>query len=228
MGLDLYAKIEPYLGFDEEVQSLHDIFLEKLLNINAKKVLDIGCGSGEFILKAKKNGIDIEGIDLSKEMVKRALDKGVFARAIDLCELEEKYDAAVAIFDVLNYLDKKELKRFLECVDNILVEGGYFICDINTLYGFKEIAPGVIAIDKNDKYIVLDAEFENNILLTKIDYFEKVDDCFKKYSGSIKQYYHEIEQLKTVKNLKIVDIDFVALFSDISDKAILVYKKEKN
>ena len=116
----------------------------------------------------------------------------------------------------------------MKCVDNILVEGGYFICDINTLYGFKEIAPGVIAIDKNDIYVVLDAEFENNILLTKIDYFEKVDDCFKKYSGSIKQYYHEIEQLKTVKNLKIVDIDFVALFSDISDKAILVYKKEKN
>ncbi|WP_281950605.1 class I SAM-dependent DNA methyltransferase [Nitrosophilus kaiyonis] len=227
MSLDLYAIIEPYLGFDEEKEFLHDIYLEKLKHLNAKKVLDIGCGSGSFLLKAKKNGIDIEGIDLSKEMVKRALEKGVSAKAIDLCKLEKKYDAAVAIFDVLNYLDKKEIKRFLKCVDNVLVDGGYFICDINTLYGFKEVAQGVIAIDKEDRYIVLDAEFEKNILLTKIDYFEKVENCYKKYSGFIKQYYHEIDQLKEVKNLKIVDIDFVALYSDISDKAILIYKKGK-
>lgn len=226
MGLDLYAKIEPYLGFEKEVAELYDIFLEKLSNFNVKKVLDIGCGSGDFILKAKEAGFDIKGIDLSKEMVKRALEKGANAEAIDLCEIDEKYEACVAIFDVLNYLNKDELKRFLKCVDNVLAKGGYFICDINTLYGFEEIAQGTIAIDKKDKFIVMDAEFENEQLITKITYFEKENSCYKKFSGVIKQYYHDIESLKKSNHLKLIDIDFVALFSDISDKAILVYKKE--
>ena len=228
MGLDLYAKIEPYLGFEKEVESLHDIFLEKLKSFGAKKVLDIGCGSGAFMEKAKKEGIDIKGIDLSSEMVKRALSKNLDARAMDLCSVNEKFDAAVAIFDVINYLDKKELKRFLKCVDNILEDGGYFICDINTLYGFEEIAQGTIAIDKKDIYTVLDAEFDKDILTTKIVYFEKDGECYKRSDAEIKQYYHDIDSLKKIENLKIVDIDFVALFSDISDKAILIYKKEKS
>jgi len=226
MSLDLYAKIEPYLGFENEINELYDIFLEKLKILEVNRVLDIGCGSGQFIKRAKEMGFDIEGIDLSEKMVKRAIELGVKAKNIDLCSVNKKYEACVAIFDVLNYLDKNELKRFLECVDNVLEKGGYFICDINTLYGFEEIAQGSSIIDKNDLFIAIDAEFEKDILTTKITLFEKKDKCYEKEDGVIKQYYHKIDSLKKAKNLKIVDIDFVALFSDISDKAILIYKKE--
>jgi len=226
LSLDLYAKVEPYLGFEKEIKKLHDIFLEKLINLNVKKVLDIGCGSGDFLVKAKKAGLDAEGIDLSKKMVEKALQKGVNAKHLDLCEVEKKYDAAVAIFDVLNYLDKENLKRFLFCVDNVLNSGGYFICDINTLYGFEEIAQGVIAIDKEEIFISLEAEFEDDKLKTKIVCFDKVsNECFKKEAGEIIQYYHDIDSLKVCDNLQLIDVEFVALFSDISDKAILIYKK---
>ncbi|WP_187648164.1 class I SAM-dependent DNA methyltransferase [Nitrosophilus labii] len=226
MSLDLYAKIEPYLGFEKEVGELHDIFLEKLLNLGAKKVLDIGCGSGDFLVKAKKAGIEIEGIDLSFNMVQNALKKGVNAYHKDLCEVDDKYDAAVAIFDVLNYLNSENFKKFLCCVDNVLVKNGHFICDINTLYGFEEIAQGVVAIDKDNTFISIEAEFENKELRTKIVMFEKGDNgCYKKSRGEIVQYYHDIDSLKSCKGLKLTDMDFIALFSDISDKVILTYEK---
>ena len=227
MSLDLYAKIEPFLGFKEEVEELYNLFLEKLLNLGVKKVLDIGCGSGDFLLKAQKAGLDIEGIDLSSEMVKRALKKGAKASCKDLCDLDKKFDAAVAIFDVVNYLNKDELKRFLCCVDNVLVKNGYFICDINTLHGFKDVAQGCVVIDKDEVFIALDAEFNNNILKTDLTLFEKRSPaCYKKESGSIKQYYHHMDILKDCKNLQLIDIDFVTLFSDEPDKAMLIYKKE--
>jgi SAM-dependent methyltransferase len=226
--LDLYAKIESYLGFEKEIEKLHDIFLEKLINLNVKKVLDIGCGSGDFLVKAKKAGFDIEGIDLSKKMVEKALQKGVNAKYLDLCKVEKKYDAAVAIFDVLNYLDKRSLKKFLFCVDNVLKEGGYFICDVNTLYGFEEIAQGAIVIDKGNIFIAIEAEFEDEKLKTNIVCFNKATKgCFKKESGEIIQYYHNIDSLKVCNNLQLIDMDFVALFSDISDKTILIYKNKK-
>ncbi len=226
MSLDLYAKIEPYLGFEKEVNELHDIFLEKLLNLEAKKVLDIGCGSGDFLVKAKKAGIEIEGIDLSFNMVQNALKKGVKAYRKDLCEVDGKYDAAVAIFDVLNYLNFENLKKFLCCVDNVLIKNGHFICDINTLYGFEEIAQGVVAIERDGVFISLDAEFEDKELKTKIVLFEEEDKgCYRKSRGEIVQYYHDIDSLKSCKSLKLKDVDFIALFSDISDKAILTYEK---
>lgn len=229
MSLDLYAKIEPYLGFEDEVKKLHNIFLDKLIELNAKKVLDIGCGSGEFLLKAEERGIDIEGIDLSSEMVKRAAKKGAKAYCKDLCKVDKKYDAAVAIFDVVNYLNKKELKKFLCCASNVLKEGGYFICDINTLHGFEDIAEGSVIIDKNDIFFAIDAEFRGDRLKTDINLFQKRDSsCYEKESGSITQYYHSVEELKSCKNLKLEDIDFISLFSDLPDKAILTYAKEWN
>ena len=227
MSLNLYAKIEPYLGFKKEQEELHNLFLEKLLNLGVKKVLDIGCGSGDFLLKAQKSGLEIEGIDLSAKMVQRAIQKGVKAFCIDLCGFNKKVEAAVAIFDVLNYLNKKELKKFLSCVDNVLVKNGFFVCDINTLYGFTDVAQGSMIVDKKDRFIALDAEFEDEILETKITLFEKENSgCHTKESGVIKQYYHDIEELKLFKNLKLIDIDFISLFSDLSDKAILTFKKE--
>lgn len=225
MSLDLYAKIETHLSFKKEIDKLHNIFLERLKNLGVKRVLDIGCGSGDFILKAKRAGFDIEGIDLSVEMIKRASKKGVRAYNKDLCQIDKKYDAAVAIFDVLNYLEISSLKKFLCCVDNVLENSGYFICDINTLYGFEEVAPGAVVIDKEDIFISLDAEFKDDKLITKIVTFKKDKNCFKKESGDIVQYYHEVDDLKVCKSLELIDIDFVSLFSDVFDKAILTYKK---
>ena len=40
--------------------------------------------------------------------------KGLNAKAIALVDVKEKFDCATAIFDVLNYIPKKELKTFIK------------------------------------------------------------------------------------------------------------------
>ncbi|WP_200762389.1 class I SAM-dependent DNA methyltransferase [Nitrosophilus alvini] len=228
MGLDLYAKIEPYLGFDEEIEYLHRLFLEKLKKSGAKKILDIGCGSGSFLQKAKAAGLEAKGIDLSGEMVRRARQSGVDAECKDLCDVNEKFDAAVAIFDVLNYLDKKELAKFLKCAKKVLKEGGKLYCDINTAYGFGDIAQGVMVIDKDDIFIAVDAVFENEILNTDITVFEKENGCFKKNRSSIVQYYHSIEDIKRVSPMRLVSYEEIFLFSDdTADKRVLIFENSE-
>lgn len=44
MGLDLYAKIEPFLDFEEEVFNLHKEFLSFVMEKELDNILDIGCG----------------------------------------------------------------------------------------------------------------------------------------------------------------------------------------
>ena len=38
----------------------------------SKKVLDVGCGTGNFALKAAKNGAHVLGIDFAEEAIKIA------------------------------------------------------------------------------------------------------------------------------------------------------------
>lgn len=225
MGLELYAKIEPLLGFEEQKHYLYDLFLQKLRFLNIQRCLDIGCGSGEFIYKAQQESIECIGIDLSQEMVQRAKSLGVKAYRKDLCEVEEKFEAAVAIFDVINYLNTTALKRFFECVKMVLEPGGYFICDMNTLYGFQEVAQGALIVEEGKKFIAIDAEFEDNILSTKIDYFYLVEkSCYKREQDTIIQYYHSLEELKGL-GLELVDLDFISLYADEVDKVIMTWKR---
>ncbi len=224
MGLDLYAKIEPLLGFEEQKRRLHELFLKKVQALGIKRLLDIGCGSGAFLRMAKEAGIDAVGIDLSSAMVDKARSQGLDCRCVDLCQLKGRYEGAVAIFDVLNYIEPDKIQAFLQCVADVLEDGGFFLADINTLYGFEEVAQGSIWIDANDRFAALEAEFEDNKLLTKMVYFQEENGCFRKESGVIVQYYHDVTLLKQA-GLSIIDIDFVELFGDRPDKALLTFQK---
>lgn len=225
MGLELYGQIEPLLGFDEQKERLYDIFLEKLRLLGVQSFLDVGCGSGVFMQRAKKLGLECEGIDLSQQMVERTQSKGLRAYYQDVCAVQKKYEAITAVFDVINYMDQEELKRFFGCVKEAVQSGGYFLCDINTLYGFEEIAPGAMIIDKDHLFIAVEAEYNEGRLVTDITAFFRQNSCFVKKKDTITQYYHEIEFLKTL-GLNLVDIDFVSLYGDEVDKALLTFQKE--
>jgi len=41
-SLDLYAKVEPFIGFYEEYEKLYDKYLELIEPLGVKKCLDIG------------------------------------------------------------------------------------------------------------------------------------------------------------------------------------------
>ena len=225
MGLELYAKVESLLGFQKERELLYRVFLEKLDRLGVKSVLDVGCGSGAFMELASKKGYEIEGVDLSVEMVKRANEKNLNCMVGTVADVKKRYEAAVAVFDVLNYIPPDEIGSFLKSVANSLEPGGYFLCDINTLFGFEEVAQGALWVDDKNEFVAVDAEFREGILKSDIIYFYKdVSGCYKKAKDSITQYYHDVNQLK-VKELEIVDIDFVSLFSDEADKAVLTYKR---
>ena len=223
-SLDLYAKVEPYIGFDQAYDYLYQTYLQKLSNYKIDTILDVGCGNGNLLLHLQKI-YNAQGIDISCKMVEIAESKGVDAKCIKLGEIIKKYDALLAVADVLNYFDKDELKQFLEDISNRLNLGGVFICDINTLFGFEEVTAGSLSIDEEDLFISIDSEFEDGMLETKITLFEKENDCFTKEQAEIVQYYHKIEDIEAMSSLKLLAVEEVALFSDVSDKSLLIFKK---
>jgi len=231
-ALDLYAQIEDMTEVKEAASHLYVKYLEELQNIEFDSLLDVGCGSGDFLsaLSTVMPNIRFKGIDLSPIMVEKARNNGVDAEVIDLCDIQESYDVITAIFDTLNYIMPIELNRFLECVENHLNDGGYFLCDINTLYGFEEIANGSLIVDEEDKFLAIDSEFDNNIYEAIFTLFiQDSDNRYKKIQKKIHQFYHTIESIDNSSNtLEIVDTKEIALYSDTPDKILLVMKKSES
>lgn len=212
----------------EAAPALYAHYLLFLNAVEFDSLLDVGCGSGDF-LRQMQGALGIEkimGIDLSPVMVSKAADQGIPAQCTDLCELSGKYDVITAVFDMLNYLDKEALKRFFICVSEHLHEGGYFLCDINTLYGFENVAVGSYIVDDEERFLTVDSDFEAKEYSSEFTLFEKEGKCFRKYQEIIKQYYHDIDEIITLSGLELVSSDDVSLYEmEEADKLFVVLQK---
>ena len=222
-NLNLYAKIESMIGFDEAYERLYELYIKEMETLNPKRVLDLGCGNGNFLLKIKDR-FDAMGIDLSQTMVQIAQKKGVDVRCINLGDLDEKFDAITAIGDVLNYVKPSELGKFFSDIRSVLNVGGYLLCDINTLHGFEDVTSGTLAVDEGERFLSIDADFYEGVLLSEIVYFEKNGSCYQKESEKIFQYYHDKDDIVRESKMELVNMEEVSMFSDEVDKEILVLR----
>lgn len=224
-NLDLYAKAEHLLGIEEATEALYDLYRSELDGYAVKTLLDIGCGRGGFMQRMQSDGVVCNGIDLSAVMVEECRAVGLDAECVDVSQVGGKYDAVVAIFDVLNFLNEEELLLFLDAVAHRLNDDGVFIADINTLYGFRDVAEGTMSSENESEFLVVDAVFEDEKLFTKFTLFEKGDDSrYTKYQDTIVQYFHKLKLFEKLPALKLIDKQTFSLY-DTKDKTLLIFKK---
>lgn len=224
-NLDLYAKAEHLLGIEEATEALYDLYRCELEEYKIKTLLDVGCGRGGFIQRMISDGVTCKGVDLSAVMVAECKEQGLDAECIDVSQVEGKYDAIVSIFDVLNFLDKKALVEFLNAVAEKLNDDGVFIADINTRYGFSDVAEGTMSNDTEEEFLSVDAVFENDELHTKFTLFEKnADATYTKHQDTIIQYFHKILAFQKLDSLKLIEKQTFSLY-DTEDKTLLIFKK---
>lgn len=228
-ALNLYAKVEDLLGVDEITPVLNEYYHEILENLEVNTLLDVGCGSGGFLMELAQVNPALEtlGIDLSSVMVEMTKAKGLNAQTIDLCELEGKFDVITAIFDMVNYLDKKALKRFLRCVEEHLEEGGHFIFDINTLFAFKVVAAGTLIKDTDERFLTIDSDYDEEAAAYYMDLtlFEKEGEGYVKSQEAITQYFHTVKEIEKLTKMKLISKKRISLYSDEAEKFHLVFKK---
>ncbi len=227
-SLDLYAKVEDLLGVKEAAPRLYAHYLLFLNTIDFDTLLDVGCGSGDFLIQMQE-ALDIpnvKGIDLSPVMVSKTVEMGLDAQCVDLCELNGKYDVITAVFDMLNYLTPQALESFFICVNEHLNDGGVFLCDINTLYGFENVAVGSFIVDDEERFLTVDSDYEEGEYISEFTLFEKENACYKKSQETIRQYYHTVDDLVKYSKLELLVSDEVNLYElEESDKTFVVLKK---
>lgn len=229
-NLDLYAKIEPYLDLEEATYTLHKEFMRFIMENSLDNLLDIGCGRGYFLENLRINGLNYLGIDNSLEQIKVCKDKSLNAENLELKKIDQIFDCTVAIFDVVNFVEKQKIEEFFKNIYSLLNKNGYFLFDINTLFAFENIAQGSINIDLEDSFIAINSDFIDSKLITNFFLFEKEEDNkFVKNEGLISQEYYKTNYLeKILKNVGFEIVEKRDLFlytNNKADKKMFICKK---
>ena len=223
-NLDLYAKAEHLLGIEEATEALYDLYRSELDDYEVKTLLDVGCGRGGFMQRMISDGVTCKGVDLSSVMIEECKALGLDAECIDVADVDGKFDAIVSIFDILNFMNNDDLIKFLDAIADKLEDDGVFIADINTLYGFSDVAEGTMSREKDDEFLIVDAEFHDNELNTQFTLFKQEGEVYKKYQDIIIQHFHKIKIFQNLDKLKLIDKQTFSLY-DTEDKTLLIFKK---
>ena len=148
---EVEALLEPledwqYAGFENRFRGRDDEVKKQLRDYvsyfpTAGRVLDLGCGRGEFLELLREEGIEAAGVDNNSQMVDICLDKGLRCQKGDLLEnLADQPDGSLdGIFSsqVVEHLPPIYLKKLIELSRRKLAPGGILVLEtVNPLSVF--------------------------------------------------------------------------------------------
>lgn len=128
-----YDRIWGKYDYDTDVRFLNELFKER----NCRKIVDIGCGTGNHSIRLSKLGYNVTGVDISPAMLKKAHSKDRdgkirFIRG-DMKELrtfipKARFDAAISLGQVSSHLcTDEEVQVFLDGLHHALKKDGLFV-----------------------------------------------------------------------------------------------------
>ena len=113
---------------------------------DAKKVLELGCGTGS-ILKCLQDAYEVSGLDISGKMLSVARKKVPRSKLLrqDMVDfrIDGRFDVIFCVFDSINHVRRfSDWKKVFAAVRRHLLPGGCFIFDINTQRKLERLIAG--------------------------------------------------------------------------------------
>ncbi|KIL46064.1 class I SAM-dependent DNA methyltransferase [Jeotgalibacillus campisalis] len=149
MSYGRFAHFYDHLMSDMPYDQWTRFLLEKRDEHGTKgiRLLDVGCGTGEWTLQIAQNGFEVTGIDLSESMLAVASHKAQQAGIPlslfqqDMAEAGgfDPFDMITIFCDSLNYLEtEEELKKTLQNMFTLLNDGGLLLFDVHSPFKIQE------------------------------------------------------------------------------------------
>ena len=218
-----FARIynQKWVGFAQHVApKILDFYANIELSRHHKSVLDLCCGTGQLAHFFLENGYRVTGIDLSKHMLKYAIEntaqyiesgQACFIEGDASCfQLQERFGLVVSTFDALNHLhDIHALKSCFECVRSVC--DGIFVFDLNTRHGLNRWNSFFIDESREDMLIITQGIYDgiSDKAWTRINGFIQVKDGL--YQRFEETSFNTAFNLTEVKSL-LLDVGWKAVY----------------
>ena len=217
--------------------------------INKKKILDLGCGEGDFIqrfltleLAFEMHGYDFSetGIKKAKEKARDLIDRKIYYRAISFEDLKFEIEENLVVdrdFDVITsigiieHLDNPEILFYI--ASKLLKSGGYFVLEHPNFLNLRGVIWKTLELfvgaemSKTDKQMILpDKIFE---YMNRYDFECETILTFDQDRGMYNRMIEDFStRLKLSMEGKVVDLDnkivaFFGYLKFVTNDRILTY-----
>lgn len=119
-------------GQQEILLRQYDAYLPLLPRHPGHRLLDIGCGAGEFLAYLDAHDYPAIGIDREVDEIERARMRGldvVLADALDHLRRTDERFAAISLLQVIEHIPPEHLRPLLDACVNALVPGGALLIE---------------------------------------------------------------------------------------------------
>ncbi len=216
----------PYLRFSQSLaESLIPEYLDDL-GIRPQHLLDVACGEGSFAVGMAEKGIAVTGVDASSQMIalarERAEDAGVTVdfRVEDMRTLPfaEEFDLVTCFFDSLNYLlTVQGLHDAFQSAFQALRPGGFYIFDMNTIYGLAVdwMRERTYIQNETEDFIEIhqqDFDYENLIAAMTVTVFQKQGELWERFEETHQERGYPIADIQFL--LSEIGFEIVGMFGN--------------
>lgn len=199
-----YKKFSYY--YDEAVSNMNYRLWVDFLKPYLKpedRILDLACGSGTLAILLKMNGYQVEGLDLSSEIIEIAKEKAkinhldipFYIEDMTNFSLNKTYDVITCFFDSVNFLKTKEqIDLLFKNVKRHLKPNGLFILDVFSKKMLHEYWYNKY-VEKNPTYQLCWKTTKVGIRTLK--HRIKIKEGNLKLKETYYEYYHKIKSLNS-------------------------------
>lgn len=206
----------PYEQWCEQVTAILQRY-----GITRDLVLDLGCGTGTLTELLAKKGYDMIGVDVSGEMLERAIEKReksglpILYLLQDMREFElyGTVKAVVSVCDSLNYLlEDEDVVETFRLVNNYLDPEGLFIFDFNTVHKYRDVIGDTTIAENRDECSFIWENFyheEERINEYEVTFFVKEGGLFRRFEETHYQKGYTAEEMKAF--LEEAGLEFISM-----------------
>ncbi len=236
MAYETLAAMYDALMDDVDYEAWAD-YIDRMLQKHGcpgKRLLDLGCGTGNISIPLAKKGYQITGVDLSAEMLEIARGKSKTAglnidwQQQDLTELqllddngaEPVFDAIIATFDVFNHLTEPEdLQMLFHALNPLLADEGILLFDVQTPYKLREyLGNHIFTLHRDDVEYMWENHFdeESQICTMHITFFLRQENgLYRRETMTQEERVYELDLLRMW--LKYSDFDIIGVYGELSE-----------
>ena len=231
---------------DVDYRSLYAYLMWHFENggVQLRRLLDMACGTGSLSLLFAARGVEIIGMDLSAEMLERAIEKSagfhgtapIFLQAnMSDFTVQDQVDGLVCMLDSFNYLtEPAEGVRALQCFYDALAQNGMLIFDVRPRRQLMSFDGQMFMDETEDVCCIWRTEFdqEDNICFYGMDLFIKEGETWRRKREEHYEYAYRLRWLRDrMKEIGFQDIRFyvdrtMALPGPQDERVFITARKE--
>lgn len=146
-GLEKYYESDAYISHTDSKESFFDKVYQFAKSFNLKKklswtlqgpktgkLLDVGCGTGDFLNLAKANGLEVDGVEINnnaRTISEKKLNQNIFT---SISELQGRQYDRITLWHVLEHLN--DFEGSIEKLKDLLKPGGVLIIAVPNFKSF--------------------------------------------------------------------------------------------